>query len=151
MKRIISFILLALSIMTGFSATNYTKGWAEVRELIKKGNYRTAHEKAQTLFDAARTEQNMISTKKRLLSLILAITMVVSMFPHVSFAANNDEQQPQSGVTTEQKQDEKKDDAEPGEKKDDLAEAPEEGKKEDPQAEPAEKLDEKEPADNADV
>lgn len=44
--------------MTGFSATNYTKGWAEVRELIKKGNYRTAHEKAQTLFDAARTEQN---------------------------------------------------------------------------------------------
>ncbi|MBR4433125.1 MAG: hypothetical protein IKS80_01300 [Bacteroidaceae bacterium] len=44
--------------ITGHSATNYTKGWTEVRELISKGNYRTAHEKAQVLFDAACTEQN---------------------------------------------------------------------------------------------
>ena len=58
LKRIISFILLLLSMTTGYSATNYTKGWTEVRELISRGNYRTAHEKAQTLFDAACTEQN---------------------------------------------------------------------------------------------
>ena len=44
--------------ITGHSATNYTKGWAEVRELISKGNYRTAHQKAQVLFDAAQAEQN---------------------------------------------------------------------------------------------
>ena len=58
MKRIITFIFLVLSMITGHSATNYTKGWTEVRELISKGNYRTAHEKAQVLFDAACTEQN---------------------------------------------------------------------------------------------
>ena len=62
LKRTITFILLALSMTTGFGATNYTKGWAEVRELIKKGNYRTAHEKAQKLFDTARTEQNSFRT-----------------------------------------------------------------------------------------
>lgn len=44
--------------ITGHSATNYTKGWVEVRELISKGNYRTAHQKAQVLFDAAQAEQN---------------------------------------------------------------------------------------------
>ena len=43
---------------TGFSATNYTKGWAEVRELIKKGNFRTAREKADALFITAQTEEN---------------------------------------------------------------------------------------------
>ncbi len=58
MKRIVTFILLVLSMITGHSATNYTKGWAEVRELISKGNYRTAHQKAQVLFDTAQAEQN---------------------------------------------------------------------------------------------
>ena len=58
MKRILTFFILLLSMKVGYSATNYTKGWAEVRELISKGNYRTANEKAQGLFDAARTEQN---------------------------------------------------------------------------------------------
>ena len=58
MKKLFSFILILLSMIPGYSAINYTKGWAEVREQIDKGNYRTAREKAQTLFDAAKQEKN---------------------------------------------------------------------------------------------
>ena len=58
MKRFLTFFFLLLSMIPGHSNTNYTKGWAEVRELISKGNYRSANEKAQALFDAALTEQN---------------------------------------------------------------------------------------------
>ena len=86
----------------------------------------------------------MISTKKRLLSMLLAITMIVSMFPHVSFAAGNDSNEPpKEGVVTEVKQDEKEDTAKPDEKKDEAEKGSEEGKKDDPQAEPAKNVDAK--------
>ena len=58
MKRFLTILFLLLSMIPGFSNTNYTKGWAEVRELIDKGNYRSANEKAQELFNAAKAEQN---------------------------------------------------------------------------------------------
>ena len=55
----------------------------------------------------------MTSTKKRLLSLLMAITMVVSMFPHVSFAASNDADPVKSGVETVQNQDKKEEKPDP--------------------------------------
>ena len=48
--------------MMGHSATNYTKGWADVRSDIEKGNYRTAKEKGEALFAAAQKEKNSFRT-----------------------------------------------------------------------------------------
>jgi hypothetical protein len=39
-----------------------------------------------------RKEQEMITTRKRLLSLVLALTMVITLLPHTSFAAEKKEQ-----------------------------------------------------------
>ena len=45
----------------------------------------------------------MITTRKRLLSLVLALTMVITLLPHTSFAAEKKEQKQDTEVTAETK------------------------------------------------
>ena len=67
----------------------------------------------------------MITTRKRLLSLVLALTMVITLLPHTSFAAEKKEQKQGTEVSTETK--ETKDTKEGSDKEKEPIQGPQEG------------------------